>query len=81
MITLRDRALIFHFDEYETTPSVRTFLKAKGLSDTEIEARLATGDPLEAVKPFLANDRDSRQLIKLTATPCSAHSCKTAGVT
>jgi hypothetical protein len=43
--------------------SVRGFLKAKGLSDAEIDERLAGGtNPLDAVKPFLKDDADSRTL-------------------
>jgi hypothetical protein len=47
--------------------SVRHFLKAKGLSDTEIDRRLAGhADPLEAVKPFIGDDRGSRDLERQT---------------
>jgi len=45
--------------------SVRSFLKAKGLSNTEIDQRLAgSANPLDAVKPFLKNDRDSQTLLE-----------------
>jgi len=45
------------------TDSVRRFLKAKGLSDAEIDRRLtASANPLDAVKPFLESDRDSQTL-------------------
>ena len=47
---------------------VRVFLKAKGLSDEEIDTRLAASSaPLETVRPYLANDRDSRRLEDKTA--------------
>jgi hypothetical protein len=50
------------FDSH-VTASVRRFLKAKGLSDAEIDQRLrASADPLDAVKPFLGNDHDSQGL-------------------
>jgi hypothetical protein len=50
------------FDSH-VTASVRRFLKAKGLSDAEIDQRLrASADPLDAVKPFLSDDRDSQDL-------------------
>ena len=51
--------------EYDrtVTASVRRFLKAKGMTDAEIDKRLVAGaDPLDVVKPFLGDDRDSRSL-------------------
>jgi hypothetical protein len=43
--------------------SVRRFLKSKGLSDAEIDKRLANGaDPLAAVQPFLQSDSDRQTL-------------------
>jgi hypothetical protein len=71
--------------------SVRSFLKAKGLSDTEIDQRLAgSANPLDAVEPFLKNDRDSQSLLeKLDQKPEAVGSkyciqplpCVGAGVT
>jgi hypothetical protein len=52
-------------DEFDrhVTASVRGFLKAKGLSDAEIDKRLAAAaNPLDAVKPFLDSARDSKAL-------------------
>ena len=52
-------------DEFDRNlkDSVRRFLKAKGLSDAEIDQRLAaTDDPLKLVKPYMANDDASRKL-------------------
>lgn len=43
--------------------AVRRYLREKGLSEAEIDAKLAVaGDPLEAVKPYLKNDREAREL-------------------
>ena len=43
--------------------AVRRFLKAKGLSDAEIDARLAGKEsPLEAVKPYIGDDVASHDL-------------------
>lgn len=43
--------------------SVRRFLRDKGLSEAEIDAKLAvTANPLEAVKPFLRTEQDARVL-------------------
>jgi hypothetical protein len=48
------------FDRHVAT-SVRSFLKAKGLSDAEIDKRLAaSANPLDAVKPVLADDHAVR---------------------
>jgi hypothetical protein len=50
------------FDRH-VAASVHRFLEAKGLSDTEIDRRLkASADPLDVVKPFLSDDRDSQDL-------------------
>jgi hypothetical protein len=52
-------------DEYDHRlgESVRRFLKARGLSDAEIEKRLAGhANPLEVVKPFLRPDHAGRAL-------------------
>jgi len=52
-------------EEYDrnVTDSVRRFLKAKGLSDAEIDKRLSdSANPLDAMKPFLADDRESRRV-------------------
>jgi hypothetical protein len=43
--------------------STRRFLKTKGLSDAEIDARLArSANPLDAVKPFITSDEASQNL-------------------
>ncbi len=40
-----------------------TFLKARGLSDEQVRDALANArEPLEAVKPYLGGDKDSRSL-------------------
>ena len=46
--------------------SVRRFLKSKGLSDKEIDERIAAAgdDTLQAVKPYLENERDALSLDK-----------------
>lgn len=50
------------FDQNLTT-SVRSYLKAKGLSDPEIDNRLAAAaNPLDVVQPYLKDDSDSRSL-------------------
>lgn len=52
-------------EEYDrnVTESVRRFLKSKGLTDAEIDARLqSTGDPLEAAAPYLKTEQDARAL-------------------
>ncbi len=60
------------FDRH-VSASVRGFLAARGLPDADIDARLAaTANPLDAVKPFLGTDRDSRTLenkMELTLPP------------
>jgi hypothetical protein len=57
----------------DLTASVRGFLKAKGLPDAGIDARLAgSASPLDAVRPFLKDDHASRQLenrMELTVAP------------
>jgi hypothetical protein len=42
--------------------SIRSFLKAKHLSDAEIDRVLSSADPLEAVKPLLRDEHDTRVL-------------------
>jgi hypothetical protein len=50
------------FDSHVTT-SLRSYLKAKRLSDAEIDARLkAYANPLDAAKGLLKDDRDSHYL-------------------
>ena len=52
--------------------AARRFLKAKGLSEAQIDAKLAGGkDPLEVVKPYLGNDQASRDLEQV-ANPVAA---------
>lgn len=69
-------------EEYDRnlTASVRRFLKAKGLSEAEINAYLAaTANPLEAAKPFLEKDHASRNLEKTTkAIAIAAHTAPSA---
>jgi hypothetical protein len=51
--------------DHKLRENVRRFLKTKGLSDQEIDARLSANEnPLEAVKPYLATDRASIDLEK-----------------
>jgi len=69
-------------EEYDRhiTASVRRFLKEeKHLSDAEIDERLArSGNPLDAVKPFLTNDQASRNLETTTkAIAIAAHTAPT----
>jgi hypothetical protein len=53
--------------------AVRHSLKAKGLTDAEIDARLAaSADPLDAVKPYLATEKDARGLIE-SASRATVH--------
>lgn len=52
-------------DEFDRnlSASVRRYLHDRGLSDAEIEAKLAVAaSPLDAVKPYLKTDGDVRQL-------------------
>ena len=52
-------------DEFDRNlaSSVRRYLRDKGLSDAEIEAKLAVAtDPLDAVRPYLKNDDDAKTL-------------------
>jgi hypothetical protein len=52
-------------EEYDRNlnASVRRFLKTKGLSDAEIDQRLAgAANPLDLVKPYMGNDAASRGL-------------------
>jgi hypothetical protein len=50
------------FDSH-VTASLRSYLKAKRLSDAEIDARLkAYANPLDAAKGLLKDDRDSHYL-------------------
>lgn len=44
----------------------RHFLRSKGLSDAEIDARLATMAPLDLVKPYLASEREVRAVERTT---------------
>lgn len=52
-------------EEYDRNmqSSVRRFLKAKGVSEAEIEAKLkATADPLDAAQPYLTSAKDAETL-------------------
>ena len=52
--------------------SVRSFLRAKGLTDAEIDARMtASANPLDAAKPYLRSDDDSKMLER--SAKLSAH--------
>lgn len=44
--------------------SVRRFLRSKGLTEEQIDQAIAAtnGDPLQAVKPYLENDRDAQSI-------------------
>jgi hypothetical protein len=80
-------------EEYDRNlnASVRRFLKAKGLSDAEIDKRpAASNNPLDAVKPYLKNDKDSRDLeqktqlsshVEAVASPQSVTRAETADAT
>lgn len=49
--------------DHNMQDSVRHYLKFQGLSDHEIEARLAaSADPLEAVKPYLHSEHEAQAL-------------------
>jgi hypothetical protein len=70
-------------EEYDRNlkASVRRFLKDEAhLSDAEIDKRLAeVADPLDAVKPYLKDDKESRHLEKMTTTMAvAAHTAASA---
>lgn len=59
-------------EEYDRmlNANVRRFLEAKGLPAAEIDRRLAgNANPLEAVKPFMANGRATRDLNSMIDQP------------
>lgn len=68
------------FDQH-LVADVRTFLKAKGLSDAEIDARLAAAaSPFDVVQSFMANDRDARGLEKMVVNAARAHEQPTSQI-
>lgn len=53
-------------EEYDkrVEDSVRRFLRSKGLTEEQIDQAIAatSGDPLQAVKPYLENDKDAQAI-------------------